>query len=246
MNIEQSIKDVITTKLEEGIIQKLVAENLEKGINESLKNLLGHYGDITKVIEKKIKDVMIDQLSGYDYSKYIVKLDHVLVEILQNTALDNKKILENFKELMTSKDIPKEIKVSELFDKWCKYVEKNIDCSDLEVDTDDEPSYECVDVSFSVEEKEGCSWSSFKGATIFFECEKDEDMNIEIKLSKWKDKENWDIDFKGNTEISSLRYLDEFKIYLIQLAQNRTKLIIDKWSDETEVQPEQEPEASWS
>lgn len=246
MNIENSIKDVIAKKLEEGIIEKLVAENLEKGINKSLENLLGSYGDITKVIEKKIKEVMIEQLSRYDYSKYIIKLDHVLTEILKNTTLDNKKILENFKELMTTKDIPKEIKVSEMFDKWCEYVEKNVDCSDLEVDTDDEPSYELVDVSFEVTELEKPSWSSIHRANIVFECEKDEGMNIEIEISKWKDKKVWDIDFKGNTEISSLRYLDEFKIYLIQLVQNFTKVNIDKWGDSIEIQPEQEPEISFS
>jgi len=245
MDIENAIKDVITAKLEEGIIEKLVAENLEKGINESLKNLLGSYGDVTKIIEKKIKEVMIVQLSGYDYSKYIVKLDHVLTEILKNTALDNKKILENFKELMIEKELPKEIKVSELFDKWCEYVAKNVDCSELEVNTDDTPTYEYVDVSYKVTEDEKRSWGSLHSATIFFECEKDEDMNLEIKISKWKDKKIWDIDFKGNTEISQLRHLDDFKLYLIQLVQNRTALNIDKWSDTTEIQPEEEPEASY-
>ena len=49
-SIETAIKDVITTKLAEGIIERLVAENLEKGINEALKSLLGRRGDVTDII----------------------------------------------------------------------------------------------------------------------------------------------------------------------------------------------------
>jgi hypothetical protein len=89
VNIENEVRSVIEQKLSEGIIEQLVAENLKNGINKSLENLLGSYGDVTKVIEKNLKEVMVEQLSKYDYSKYIVKLDYVLTEILKNTVLDN-------------------------------------------------------------------------------------------------------------------------------------------------------------
>ncbi|WP_169727716.1 hypothetical protein [Acetobacterium malicum] len=39
MSIENAIKDVISESLESGMIERLVAENLEKGINKSLENL---------------------------------------------------------------------------------------------------------------------------------------------------------------------------------------------------------------
>jgi hypothetical protein len=246
MNIEQQVKNVIEEKLSEGIIEKLVAENLEKGINESLKNLLGHYGDVTKVIEKNIKDVMIEQLSKYDYSKYIVKLDYVLTEILKSTALDNKKILENFKEFMMEIEIPKVLKVSEIFDRYCNYVAKNVDTSDLEVNTDDEPSYEAVNVSFEATEHEKKSWGYYSEVSIFFECEEDENMNFELKLKRWKDEKPWRISIDEKCELSSLRHLDEFKIYFIKLAQNFVDIEIDTWNDGTEVQPEAEPEASFN
>jgi len=245
MNIEQSIKDVITSKLEDGIIQKLVAENLEKGINKSLESLLGSYGDVTKVIEKSIKEVMIKQLSGYDYSKYIVKLDCVLTEILKNTALDNKKILENFKEFMTDIEIPKILKVSDMFEEYCKHVAENVDTSDLEVCTDDSPSYETVEVTYEVKEHEGKSWSSYSEASIFFECEKDENMNFEAKLRKWKN-EKWKLQINEECNISSLRHVNGFQIYLIKVSQNYSDIEIDNWSDEAEIQPEAEPEASFS
>jgi hypothetical protein len=247
MNIENEIKSVIESKLQEGIIEKLVGENLEKGINSAISNLMGSYGDVTKVIEKKIKDVMIDQLSGYDYSKYIVKLDHILTEILKHTALDNRKILENFKDLMTDTEIPKVINVSDIFEEYCKYVAKNIDTSDLEVNTDDgNPSYEFVDVSFEATENEKRSWSSYENYSLFFECEKDENMNFEVKLKRWKNDKYWHIQDDEKYDIESLRRLNKFKIYLFKIKQKYANIQIDTFNGEEEVQPEAEPEASFS
>lgn len=247
MSIEDAIKDVITAKIEEGMIERLVAENLEKGVNESLKKLLGSYGDVTKVIEEKIKDVMVKQLSSYDYSKYIVRLDSVLTEILKRTSLDNKKILENFKDLMVDHDIPKIVKLSDIFEQWKLHVAKNVDTSKLEVNYDDGVSYEMVEVTMEVEHEEKRSWSSsrFEYAKVIFECEKDEDLNFEIRLSKFM-KYPWSLSLEIDDSIRSLRYLDDLKIYLLRLKQADARIEIDKEDLSDEVEPEKEPEASFS
>jgi len=246
MDIENAIKDVITAKLADGIIERLVAENLEKGINKSLENLLGSYGDVTKVIEEKIKGVMIGQLSSYDYSKYIVKLDCVLTEILKRTSLDNKNILTNFKELMVDSEFPKVVKLSDIFEEFKKFVAKNVDTSKLEVEYDDGPSYEYVSITMEVEREEKRQWStsSFEYAKVIFECEKDEDLNFEIRLSKFMDY-GWELSTEIDTSIKSLRYLDDMKIYLIKLNQSRAKIEIDEEDMSDEVRPEKEPEASF-
>ncbi len=245
MSIEKQINDVITAKLEEGIVERLIAENLEKGINKALENLFGHYGDVTKVIESKIKEVMVKQLESFDYSRYVVKLDCVLTEILQKTALDHKKILENFKELMIDGDIPKVVKVSDIFEQFKKYVASDIDTSNLQVNTDEEPTYEDVTVTMEVEYEEKRDWGSFKHARIIFECEKDENINRGIYLSKFMDYE-WHLDDKIDSSIESLRYLNSFKLYLLKLYQNRADIEIDTECLEDEVEPEEEPEASFS
>jgi len=247
MSIENAIKDVITESLEKGIIERLVAENLEKGINKSLENLLGSYGDITKVIEEKIKSVMISQLSSYDYSKYIVKLDCVLTEILKRTSLDNKNILTNFKELMVNHEFPKVVKLSDIFEKFKKHVAENVETTGLEVEYDDGPSFECVSVTMEVEHEDKRSWSSssFEYAKVIFECEHDEDLNLEIRLSKFMDY-GWELSTEFDTSIKSLRYLDDLKIYFLKLNQNGTKIEIDEDDLSDEVRPEKEPEVSFS
>ena len=145
MNLENSIKDVITKSLEDGLVEKLVAEQLEKGITNALGNLFRSYGDVTEIIEKQIKSVMVPYLEKYDYSEYITKLDSVLVDVLKNTTFENKKMLENFRDLMVVEE-KEEIKVSELFNIWTEFVAKNVDTDDLDVDFDDGPHYEYVEL----------------------------------------------------------------------------------------------------
>lgn len=247
MSLENSIKDVINTKLEDGTVERLIGEQLEKGVSNALENLFRSYGDVTKIIEEKVKSVMIPYLENYDYSEYITKLDSVLVDVLQSAALDNKKLLENFKDLIIPEQ-EKTIKVTELFERWTKYVEKNVDTEDLEVCYEDGPSYECVEVSFEVDYNEERSWSDMRSAVIVFECEQDEKMNYQVNIHNWKkfDKEEWTIDYKSAHDINSLRHLDEFAIYLMKLKQHGTKLILDSDGDSDEVQPEAEPEAYFS
>lgn len=249
MNLESAIKDVIAQKLEEGMIERLVAENLEKGVNKCLESLLGSWGDVTKVIEAKIKEVMVKQLESYDYSQYVVKLDCVLTEILQHTALDNKVILENFKKLMVDQEIPKVVKVSEIFDEWKRFVSKNVDTSDLEIDYEDEPTYENVEVTMEVERDEKRSWSSssFEYAKIIFECEKDEKLNYELRISKFG-KYGWSLSSSEiDTSIKSLKSLDDFQIYLLKLYQGHPDIEIDEnYLINDEVEVEARPEASFS
>ncbi|MEB8584056.1 hypothetical protein P4G63_29155, partial [Bacillus cereus] len=94
----------------------------------------------TKVIEEKVKSVMVPYLENYDYSNYITKLDSVLVDILKSSALENKQLLSNFQELM----IPaaeKTIKVTDLFEKWKEHVEQNVETDGLEVDYDEKMNF---------------------------------------------------------------------------------------------------------
>jgi len=248
MDLENSIKDVISKKLEDGSVEKVIGEQLEKGIVKALDNLLGSYGDVTKVIEEQIKSVMVPYLEAYDYSKYVVKLDSVLVDVLKNSALENKRMLENFKELMTVDEKRKTIKVSELFEVWSKYVAANVETDGLEVEYDSEPYYEHVEVSFNVEYDSDRSWSSFKYGTLTFECEHDESMNFAIRLSRWSEAkdENWDMQYDSVHDLKSLRYLNEFEIFLMKMNQSSIKVELDDEFGNDEITPDKEPEGSYS
>lgn len=188
---------------------------------------------------------MVPYLEGYDYSEYILKLDTVLVEILQKTTLDNKEMLENFKDLMLPEE-RKTIKATEIFKEWQKKVAKDVDTSDLEICYDDNVSYQDVDVSLTFEELDK-GYSIFERAKLVFECE-DEELNCEVRLERWeraRDK-GWDIVYEGIHSISSVRYLEDFQIFLMRLKQADVKVEIDSEYEEDWVEVNAEPEASFS
>lgn len=245
-NLENSIKDCITKELEKGVIEKVIAEQLEKCVEKSISDMFGWGGEVKKVVEEKVKGVIIPYLESYDYSDYIIKLDHVLTNVLKMTTAENKKLLENFNELMSVDVNIRSIKVSEIFDKWCEYVAENVDTDDLEVDYDDGVAYETVEVSYEFEDGEKRSWLKQENGRIIFECEKDEKMNICIEVYRWSDihKENeWSFKFNDRCELSSLRNLDKFSLYLMSLNQAGVKIELDKTYDNEDVRPEKEPEA---
>ena len=244
MSLENAINEAITSKMGDGTVERLVADNLEKGINKALESLFGGYGDVTKIIEKKIKESMVDQIERFDYSAYVAKLDHVLIEILKNTTLDNKKILSNFQNLMVETNFPKVVKLSDVFEQFKKYTEKEVDTSKLEVNYDDGVSYESVTVMMEVERAEKRSWSSHEWAKVVFECEKDESLNCEIRLSKF-DQYPWRMDVDIDSSIASLRHLDDFKIYLMKLKESGREIEIDIENDEDDAYPDAKPDASF-
>ncbi|ARW46056.1 hypothetical protein ABE325_21275 [Bacillus licheniformis] len=250
MNLENSIKDVISKKMQDGTVEEIVEKELVNGVTNAVGNLFRSYGDLTKIIEEKVKSVMIPYLEKYDYSEYIIKLDSVLVEILKSSALENKRLLENFKELMIEEEADKTIKLSNIFESWKKQVAKEIETDDLDIDYDsDEPTYENVEVSFEVIINESPSWSSIDHATVVFECEHDEKVNAEFRIirSKDVDGEAWTITYDHPIyNINSLRHLNEFDILLMKIRQNFTKIILDDKFGEDVVTPEAMPELSYS
>lgn len=250
--IELALKGVLENKLSDGTIEKALEEQFEKGINHALNGLFGSYGDATKIIEKQIKSVMIPYLETRDYSEYIVKVDHVLTEILKATALDNKKILDNFKDLISPVD-KTEINVSEIYEVWEKYVSENVETSDLEVCYDDgEPTYYDVNVSMVFEEEQKTRFfsSSMLRGVITFACEEDEELKCDIPLYGWTDLNvgKWQVDralFEA-VQIPSLKNLNDFEIYIMRLKQAGVKIVMDESDMSSEVEVEARPEAEFS
>lgn len=240
MTLENAIRDVLNEKLTDGTVEKLVAKNIEQGINSALQDMFRSYGDMTKVIENKLKEVMVPYIENHDFSQYLVKLDSVLLELTQSAIPENKVMLENFKVLLTP--APKTITASELFSKWIDYAAKNIETDGLDIVWDDDPTYESTEVTMEFERFEKRSYSIYDYGQLIFESDHDEKLNIVIPLSKWERNSEWEIDKLEPIELKSLRYADEFQVFLHSLKQADTKIIIDTESDGDYVVPEEEPE----
>jgi len=230
-------------------VNQIVKEKFMKALGSAIEDAF-RWGDAKKAIESKVKEVMVPYIEKYDFSEYLPKLDTVLTELINSdTCLANKKILENFKDLMTEPE-QKEIKVADLFKEWIKWCNKDIDTDDLEIDYDDGVSYSCVECEMRVEELDKPSWSSCQRAVITFENEHDEKLNVEIPISKWVwdngKEEPYTLSISNDVRISSLRRLNDFQVLLLRLERAQTTIIIDKDSAYDYIYPEAEPEASFS
>ncbi len=142
---EQKIINAVNEKLNDGTVEKLVEQYIEKGISDALRDVFSYGGEGKKLIEKKLNETIIPVIERHDFNQYLTKLDAVLTEIVNSTNLsENKNILRNFKGLMKEPEV-KEIQLSEVFNQYCRHVAENVDTSELEADCEDgEPYYEFV------------------------------------------------------------------------------------------------------
>lgn len=247
MSIEKSIAEVFESKLNDGTIEKVIENEISKCVAKSIESLFGYNGEAKKVIDEKLSSTIVPMIESHDFNNYLVKLDTVLTDLVNEISLkDNRIILDNFKELMTE-DVA-DIKISDMFEKWCRFVADNVDTSGLDVEFGDGPYYESVDVELEVKEIENRMRSSFERYMVYFTCEQDENMNIQFEISRWsgiKDEEYTISDFSDYT-IRSIRYLDDMQIFINKLCRNKTKIIIDIENANDYITPEKEPEASYN
>ena len=248
MTFEQRISEEVTKQLNSGMVEQLIAEKLEKGIASALDSVFGYNGIAKKAVEEKVKEIMVPVIERHDFNKYIVKLDDCLSEIVNSTNLiDNKKILENFQELMKEPE-KKEIRLSEIFEQYCKHVAANVDTSSLETDCEDgEPYYEHVTATLEVEHKDkGWFKSDYDDCYACFKCEEDENLNCQISLYKKTSSDKWTI-LKGvdSIDICSLRLVSQFEILLSKINRGYVNIIMDT-EDESDDDIELDEKPEWS
>ena len=247
MNLEERITNAVMEKLNDGTVEQIVKDSVESAIKKSLEDTFSWSGAGKKLIDEKVKEVIIPVIERHDFNQYIVKLDSVLTDIINQTSLaENEKILENFKVLMLEPDM-KVIKLSGIFKKYCEYVAHDIDTTQLEARCDDsEPYYEHVTANMEVEHED--TWiSSNNRCRVKFYCEEDENLNKELRLYKSKTDNNWNISWEMNTfcDINSLRNLSRFDIFLMTLKRGFVDIEIDTESEyEDDIEPKETPE--WS
>lgn len=247
--MKEELLKIVQESLSSDDASEIVKEKFKKALESAIEDAF-RWGDAKHAIEKKVKEVMVPYIESYDFSEYLPKLDTVLTEIVNSDrCIGNKKVLKNFKELMEEPE-QKEIKLTDLFKAWIKHCEKNIDTDGLDIDYDDDVSYQSVDCEMRFELDDKPSWSSVQRAVITFENEHDEKLNVEIPVSKWiwnnGKEEPYTLSVHKDMMISSLRDLSEFEVLLLRLSRAETAIIIDEKYDDCCIYPVAKPEASFS
>lgn len=240
MNLETMIMEELNKKFESGEMQKKIEEYTDKMINDALKTAICGYSGVGDKIQKKLREQMCEQIEKYDFNKYLPKLDIVLTEIINNTTLTGKKMIDNFKQFMKVESFVK-IKMSEIFDKYKDFVADYVDTTNLKIDYDDKVSYQNVTVT--LESEKGYFSNYYK---IKLSCEEDEKLTKIFQIRESWDKKEYRVRFDDDLKLLSLSNLDSFDIFLIQLDNNFASIDKDIDDDDDEVEVEAEPEANFS
>lgn len=241
MDLQKMFMDELETKMANGEVKEKIVKAVDETINNTIKNLFTGFDGVGRKIEDKLKTQMCKQIEEYDFDKYLPKLELVLTECINNVTKDTKKVIKNFETFVKMDKIDK-ITLQEIFDRYKLFVSENVETYGLEVFTDDDPYYENVEVVIDINTEWGTK-------VITLRCRQDEDLTKKLELRTSSYREEYYLDYKSDTrtQLFTLRYLDEFDIYLIKLAKSYTNISKDLTIDEDEVEVEvkAEPEANF-
>lgn len=249
-NFDEDIKRITDEIMQDGTIEKILREKIEKGFLEAVDSAF-RWGKLKDAIENRVKEILVPYIESYDMSDYIIKLDTVLTDIVNQTSLqDNAKILENFKSLMIEPGI-EYVTLKDIFEEYKKYVSKNMETSGRTVVYDDGYYYEPIGVTAEIVKEDERPWSSFEHAVLELavdEEDQQENLNFSIRLSRWEsvyEKKGYGIAYDIAPSIRGMRRLDDFEIYILRLARAGVRLLDDKQYDDDSVVAENKPEPTY-
>lgn len=249
-NFDEDIKRITEEVLSDGTVEAKIREKIVKGFESAIDDAF-RWGDLEKAIKERVKTVLVPFVENYNMDEYLVKMDTVLTEMVKQSALvDNKRMLEHF-QFMLAVPEKEEIKLSELFEQYKKFVARNVETSGRHASFDSgEPEYDPMEVRFYFEEEESRSWSSFRYATVDFTVDEEgqqDELSRTIRLSRWENekKEGWEIRTDTHADIYSLTHMDEFDLLLAKLQKADVRVIIDEEDDFDSVYSESKPEPTW-
>jgi hypothetical protein len=210
------VDDFIRSNEFEEIMQKRVAQCVEGAIEDSFR-----WGDLQKAIKDKINEVLVPYIEHYRMEAYTAKLDVLLSEIAEQTAIaDNRRILKNFGDLIADPE-QKQLRLEDVFEAYKKFVQKTASGEGVEV----EDGYYCnVDVTCTIEDSITRRWSGMETIAVNFEADvDDEDQREELCFSfdLWRFSHNepamYSLSYHAKPTISGLVHMSDFEIYLTRL-----------------------------
>lgn len=249
-NFEEDIKRITNEVLEDGTVDKIIREKVVAGFEKAIESAF-NWGALKNAIKKRVEETMVPYINEYDMSEYLLKLETCLSEIIKNSSLiDQKTMLKNFKDIMI--EVPKkEWTLAELFDVYKKFVAGNIETDGLGIDYDDGVSYDYFEVTAEIEEDDEKRYkSSFQDAHLYFKVEADndddnEDIQFKVSLSKYSNRDYWEIRFAGDPDIDRLRFMSDFEVFLMKLSRYNCRLIgLDTYLT-ADIKPDKELEPSF-
>lgn len=237
--MQEIIKKVYNEKLNDGTIEKIVADKIDEMVKSCCDDLFKWNGIIKKQMEEKLKEVMSTVVENSDFSQYVQKLTYIINQVLPETALqDYKNIGEAIESTCGSKALSYKdtVKLSDIFKAYCEYVEEE---TFSECDFDDDDIHDDGEGKKYVEltlKMDVGNYINFyiDGRYITMDYKDRED--YAFRLRKWSSSNH--VSYDKKIPLDELRYISKFEMYLIMLSNNNVKIEFDCNDEECEVECE--------
>lgn len=258
-NLKTEINNIFNDAIGDGsMIRNAIQENLKTAINEAVADAF-KWGDIRKMIDKKIKETMVPAIESSDFSVYLPRLDTMLSAMAKDPSImANRRILENFKTVVYPPE-EKVISIENIFKKYCKFVAESLDTDGRDVSYDDGVYYEDINCIMETEDiRSQYERSGNEKWQISFHTEEDDaksmygeslDMSVILYRYSWYDRGEYSIMMAMDPSITSLGNMSDFEAYMLSLVTAGVRIKFEHTPEyecfEESVTPETEPEASY-
>lgn len=231
----EEIMKIASDVLESGELEAVLRNKVLNAFSEAFERAIS-WGSVRDAIRNRVEEVLVPYIESYDMDAYVIKLDAILKEILETTAIaDNRRILENFKRIASMPKLGMTVSLEEVFAEYRKYVAKMVD-----------PSYECVGVEARIvkDDEPFGFYSRAEYATLYLHPTNHEQDNLcfALKLVKWDFNEGYVMKFEAEPTLPSLAHMNDFECYLMALSQAHVELTGCERDLDDEVEPNDKPE----
>lgn len=232
--MENEILNVITNsfkeKIENGDFKKIVDKKLEEMMSSVIDDLVRWNGPVKDYFKKEIEGIMMGVVKSTDFTEYCNVIKGIINQSLPQTALpEYKTFVEGLQDTL-GKPTPRwdeKVKVSQIFDEYVKYVEEqSFSAEDLD-DIDDGTSY--INLAMEIKEDNTSYYTTAYKLCFYidghYNGSDEDDFKFEVELPKMYGGEHH-IRFEKD-KVADYRHLSSFELYLLQLSNSYTDIIVD-------------------
>jgi len=124
-DLQTTVNDALAKSLEGGIIEKLVADNVNSAVSKAFAEQFGHYSSFKKALDKAVGDALTFDPTDFDIQRY-----HLIIRSIVKKRIEEKMTQEfavEFDKLLDDlhKPVPAELKLSELVAAFIEHFEKD-------------------------------------------------------------------------------------------------------------------------
>lgn len=278
---DDSQLNILPSIMEQALAESLKGDEfkgvMEKELNKFLKSLMSdslnsYRNEPLKAFEAKYKEHVVGILSGMDLDKSLPSVQTLLENAFNNSIEQEANLYKAFNNLLGKNIHPKLVgiikandfafqrvlKIEDLFNVYCEYAGNNVDTGDLEINTDDTPSYEDITCSYKVENYFGEDGDnsyhrydqfSSRLKKLIFKTDGDENLTKTVVLHEHFKKENgFVISPLGEDMSPAISYLDDFDKFIRQARYHGISLYVGSNESDTDcyVEVSIEPEYTLS